>query len=142
MAPKESVSGWLNAAKAGSEPAAQKLWERYFEQLVRLARKKLGDLPRRSVDEEDVALSAFDSFYQGIRQGRFPRIDDRDNLWRLLVVITARKASDYRKSAGRQKRGGGRTVGESVFAILGDSVAQTDWARSSAASRRQNSPRW
>jgi DNA-directed RNA polymerase specialized sigma24 family protein len=123
MASNESVSHWLNAAKTGSEPAAQMLWERYFEQLVRLARKKLGDLPRRAVDEEDVALSAFDSFYQGIRQGRFPKIDDRDNLWRLLVVITARKASDYRQHANRQKRGGGRTVGESVFVGTGDSEA-------------------
>lgn len=116
MASPESVSHWLDAAKAGSEPAAQKLWELYYEQLVRLARTKLGDLPRRAVDEEDVALSAFDSFYRGIAQGRYPKLSGRDDLWRLLVVITARKASDYRQHAQRQKRGGGRTVGESVFA--------------------------
>lgn len=115
MTSHESVSHWLDAAKAGSEPAAQRLWERYYEQLTRLARRKLGDLPRRAVDEEDVALSAFDSFCRGVAQGRFPKLSDRDDLWRLLVVITARKASDYRQHAQRQKRGGGRTVGESVF---------------------------
>ena len=65
--------------------------------------------------------SAFDSFCQGVRQGRFPRIDDHDSLWPLLVVITARKASDYRQHAGRQKRGGGRTVGESALVTPGDS---------------------
>jgi len=123
MASQESVSHWLDAARAGSQPAAQRLWERYYEQLVRLARRKLGDLPRRAVDEEDVALSAFDSFYRGIAQKRFPTLSDRDDLWRLLVVITARKASDYRQFAQRQKRGGGRTVGESVFAGNADAAA-------------------
>ena len=47
--------------------------------------------PRRASDEEDVALSAFQSFYQGIARGRFPQLEDRDNLWRLLITITARK---------------------------------------------------
>ena len=46
---------------------------------------------RRAADEEDVALSAFDSFCRGAEQGRFPQLDGRDDLWHLLVVITVRK---------------------------------------------------
>jgi hypothetical protein len=49
---------------------------------------------RRVADEEDVALSAFDSFCAGAERGRFPDLKDRDNLWALLVTITARKAAD------------------------------------------------
>ncbi len=60
-----------------------------------------------------MALSAFDSFYGGLAQGRFPDIAGRDDLWRLLVIITARKASDQNRRASRQKRGGGRVVHES-----------------------------
>jgi DNA-directed RNA polymerase specialized sigma24 family protein len=124
MTSEGSVSRWLEAAKVGSEPAIQQLWERYFEKLVRLARGKLSNSPRRSFDEEDVALSAFRSALNGIAQGRFPKIQDRDDLWRLLVVITARKASDYRQHAGRQKRGAGQTVGENDLAALdGDGLA-------------------
>ena len=41
-------------------------------------------------------------------QGRFPRLDDRDDLWRLLVAITEHKAADQVRRARRQKRGGGR----------------------------------
>jgi DNA-directed RNA polymerase specialized sigma24 family protein len=62
-----------------------------------------------------VALSALDSFCRGAQQGRFPQLSDRDDLWRLLVVITARKAIDLRQGEGRGKRGGGKVRGESVF---------------------------
>jgi DNA-directed RNA polymerase specialized sigma24 family protein len=57
-------------------------------------------------DEEDVTQNAFNSFFQGVVKGRFPRLDDRDDLWRLLVVITARKAFDQRHQERSLKRGG------------------------------------
>ena len=113
--PTPSVSVWLAQLQGGDHAAAQPLWERYFQQLVRLARRKLGDAPRRLADEEDVALSAFNSFCRAAEAGRFPRLDDRDNLWRLLATITERKASDHRKHAFRLKRGAGKVRGESVF---------------------------
>jgi DNA-directed RNA polymerase specialized sigma24 family protein len=101
-----SVSDWVRGLQAGDHAAAQKLWERYFQQLVRLARTKLGDTPRGAADEEDVALSAFDSFCRGAEHGRFPQLSDRHDLWRLLVVITARKAVDLARHERRQKRSG------------------------------------
>src|SRR5262249_16168581 len=115
MSSPGSVTTWIEELRAGNRDAAQRLWERYFPQLVRLARRKLAGLPLRVADDEDVALSAFDSFFRGLEQGRFPHLDDRDNLWALLVVITARKAIDLRVHETRQKRGGGTTRGESVL---------------------------
>lgn len=108
-----SVTIWIDALRAGDQEAARQLWRRYFESLVRLARSKLQSKARRAADEEDVALSAFDSFYAGLSQGRFPDLADRDELWRLLVTIAARKASDQNRWESRQKRGGGRVVHES-----------------------------
>src|SRR4051794_29187265 len=87
-----SVSRWLGDLKAGDEAAVQPLWERYFARLVTLARARLRAGRRGAADEEDAALSAFNSFCTGVARGRFPRLADRDDLWRLLVVITARKA--------------------------------------------------
>src|SRR5262249_2675452 len=55
-------------------------------------------------DGEDVALSAFDSFCRGVEQGRFPKLDDRNDLWQLLFLITERKAMDLMQHEGRQKR--------------------------------------
>jgi DNA-directed RNA polymerase specialized sigma24 family protein len=114
--PEGSVSHWIGALKVGDPEAAQRLWERYFDALVRLARAKLGTIPRREADEEDIALSAFHSFCQGAARGQFPRLDDRYGLWRLLVMITARKALDQSERQRRKKRGSGRVHGESIMA--------------------------
>jgi DNA-directed RNA polymerase specialized sigma24 family protein len=106
MPSEGSVTRWLGQLKAGDAAAAQPLWERYVRRLAGLARQKLRGRPGRAADEEDVALSAFDSFCRNAEQGRFPELADRDGLWRLLVVITARKAAHLRRDEGRAKRGG------------------------------------
>lgn len=59
---KGSITFWIGDLKSGGDAAAQPLWERYFERLVRLAREQLRGRPGRVADEEDAALSAFDSF--------------------------------------------------------------------------------
>jgi DNA-directed RNA polymerase specialized sigma24 family protein len=106
MSSEGSVTRWLAPLQHGDEAAVQRLWERYFARLVGLARHKLRSAPRRFSDEEDVALSAFDSFCRQAEAGRFPRLLDRDSLWRVLVVITARKAFHLIRDENRQKRGG------------------------------------
>src|SRR5262245_3293721 len=119
-----SVSCWLRAAKAGGGTAAHALWRRYSADVVRLARARLRAAARTAEDEEDVALSAFDSFLAGAAHGRFPRLEDRHDLWRILVTITRRKALDQAARQRRRKRGGGRVLGESDLdeggAALGD----------------------
>ena len=101
----DSVTFWLGPLQRGDEEAAQQLWQRYYGRLVGLARRKLRD-QRQHDAAEDVALEAFDSFCRGAHQGRFPQLTDRDSLWRLLVMITARKAAHHRRDARRLKRGG------------------------------------
>ena len=101
-----SITVLFHALKGGDADAAQRLWDEYFRRLVGLARKKLQDSPRRAADEEDVALSAFDSFCRGAERGRFSWLEDRDDLWQLLVVITVRKAADQANHERRLKRGG------------------------------------
>ena len=105
-----SVSTWLQQLQGGDHAAAEELWQRYCKRLTDIARRMIRGLPRRVADEEDLALSAFDSFCRGAIGGRFPSLDDRNNLWRLLVTITARKAYHHGMSLRRQKRGG-----EAVF---------------------------
>jgi DNA-directed RNA polymerase specialized sigma24 family protein len=118
----QSVTQWLGRLQAGDRAAAQQLWERYFNQLVGLARAKLQGAKRRVADEEDVALSALDSFCRGAADGRFPNLHDRQGLWPLLVAIAARKAVKLVKHERRQKRGGGAVRGES--AVLGPNSDQ------------------
>jgi DNA-directed RNA polymerase specialized sigma24 family protein len=107
-----SITGWIAGMKRGEPTAAQPLWERYFARMVELARARLRAAPRRDAgsDEEDAALSAFDSLCAGLARGRFPQVADRDDLWRLLVVITTRKVMAQARRQLRQKRGGGKVV--------------------------------
>src|SRR4051812_31505360 len=88
-------------ASGGSDEAARRLWGRYFERLVRVAGARLRGAPRAAADEEGVALSAFRSLCRGVAEGRFPKLDGRDELWRLLATITARKAIDQLQREAR-----------------------------------------
>ena len=124
MRPDASVTQWIDRLKAGDPDAAQKLWERYFRRLVGLAKKKLRAAPRRAADEEDVALSAFDSFCRGAEQDRFPQLHDRLDLWQLLVLLTARKAFDLAQHERRQKRGGGGVLDEAALPVPARSSAR------------------
>jgi DNA-directed RNA polymerase specialized sigma24 family protein len=108
MSSAGSVTHWIRELQAGNHKAAQQLWEVYFRRLVALARTKLKNHAWGVADEEDVALSAFDSFCRRAEEGRFPQLLDRDDLWQLLVMITVRKAVDLVEQEGRQKRGGGK----------------------------------
>jgi DNA-directed RNA polymerase specialized sigma24 family protein len=100
----EPISRWIAHLKAGDLEAARPLWECYFDPLARLARTRLR--PGGDFDGEDVALSAFRSFCMGAARGRFPGLADRDDLWRLLVYITAQKVCDYAERRDALKRGG------------------------------------
>src|SRR5262249_27059923 len=99
MSPPGSVTHWL-ALLRGKNPrdpkaalAAQRLWERYFDQLVWLARSRLRGAACRAAAEEDVALGAFADLCAALQRDRSPQLADRHGLWRLLVTITARKAA-------------------------------------------------
>jgi DNA-directed RNA polymerase specialized sigma24 family protein len=119
MSPEGSVTHWISLLQAGDRAAAAPLWERFFQQLVDLARKRLRGAPRLPADEEDVALSAFASFCRAAERGCYPDLNGRDSLWRLLVVVTDRKAKRLIKYHCRVKRGGGHILDEHALAAEG-----------------------
>lgn len=121
MSSSGSITHWLHQLQDREPAAAQKLWEHYFRRLVALAGRVLRGTPRGAADEEDVALSAFASFCRGAECGRFPQLADRHDLWRLLVVITARKALRLARREGRRQCNG-RRRGAKGPAPLGSQV--------------------
>jgi DNA-directed RNA polymerase specialized sigma24 family protein len=102
MPSQGSVSRLIDGLAVRDEAAVEQLWRSYFRRLVGLARRRLRGAPRRLHDEEDVALSAFASFCRAAELGRFPQLLDREGLWRLLVVITVRKAAHVVRDEGRR----------------------------------------
>ena len=110
-----SVTRLIAELKNDDPEAARRLWNRYFQRVVALARQRLGRASRRAADEEDVAINVFQSLCAGAADGRFEQLNDRDDLWRLLLTITRHKAADQVRREVRKKRGGGHVRGESVF---------------------------
>lgn len=110
MSKDANVSHWIDLVKAGDSDAANQIWRHYFGRLVRLVRDRLTEQNRAVSDEEDIVLSVFDSFYDAAQNGRFPDLSDRDDLWRLLLRMSARKVVDKRRHDLRQRRGGGVKV--------------------------------
>lgn len=117
----DSVSQWLTRLKDGDRTAVTPLWNRYYPKLVAAARARLANGPRQAADEEDVALCAFDSFCRDAAAGRLPRLDDRDDLWRVLLLIAGQKAVDLIRYETAAKRGGPRGAdGAEVDALPAD----------------------
>ena len=122
----DPVTLWINQLRDADPRAAQQLWDHYCQRLYAVARKHLPAMTRRVYDEEDAAVSAFHSLCRGIAAKRFPDLDDRDNLWRLLVTITARKVSVRRRHDRRNRRDVGRTVDEAILATPDNSTPGLD----------------
>jgi len=106
MSDSNNVSHWIDLVKFGDSAAANRIWQHYFERLVQSVRRRLLGQNRAVSDEEDIVLSVFDSFYAAAEKGRFPDLSDRDDLWRLLLRMSARKVIDKRRHDLRQRRGG------------------------------------
>jgi RNA polymerase sigma factor (sigma-70 family) len=111
----EAVTRWIESLETGDEDAAARLWEYCFPRMLRYASRRLPDNLRRAMDEEDVAISAFRSFCMATARGAFTELNGRDELWRLLLCITARKARARIRHETREKRGGGKVGGESIL---------------------------
>lgn len=118
MSPDDSVTHWITQLRHGDADAAQPIWHHYFPTLVSLARARLHNGPHGMADEEDVAASVMESLFRAAREGRFPNLTDRDNLWRLIGSMTARKVVDLKRRELRQRRGGGRVHNETAIGAM------------------------
>lgn len=116
-----SVTYWLRELRGGNENAAFSLWSRYFFKVAQFARGRICGLFLRAADEEDVAASVIQSVFEGIAEGRFPQLVDRDELWKLLIAITKQKSADLIRRESRQKRGNG-TVRDEQSLVINDAL--------------------
>lgn len=85
----------------------QTLWERYFQPLIRLARSRMSR-GRRAAGSEDIALEAFLDFCARLAspeaEERFPLLQTREHLWKLLTCFTIRTAFDFNQKQRRREK--------------------------------------
>ena len=114
-----SVAHWLDGVRNGNREAAEELWNRYFTRLAVLAQTRLGKMTRER-DGEDVALSALKSVMLGVRKNRYPNLTDHQNLWPLLVAITAKKSvSELRRQLAKKRSSGAHVTLDDVRDYIG-----------------------
>jgi DNA-directed RNA polymerase specialized sigma24 family protein len=100
------------------------IWDHFFRRLCAFAETKIYKRHRRLISADEIASNAFLALVDGIREKRFEKVRNRDELWKMLTLIAARKAVNLRKRHDRAKRGNGQIKGGSVFGAAGiNSVA-------------------
>lgn len=88
--PAESFPDLMGKLKTGDAAAASLVFDRFAQQVLALARRRLQAGVAARVDPEDVLQSVFRSFFVRQREGHFV-IDNWESLWGILMTMTARK---------------------------------------------------
>ena len=99
-----SVTRWLQRLQAGESGAAQAIWDRFYQRVVRFAELQMKRNADRAVDGEDIAQSAFRAVYHAVMNGRYPDMDNRQELWQLLIVSIRNRVRRHFRDIHTQKR--------------------------------------
>jgi RNA polymerase sigma factor (sigma-70 family) len=83
------------------------LFGRCYSRVAEIGRRKLGGMPRRGFDEDDVANSAFREFLGRAAEGSFKKLENREDVWQVLTLLVGDKIGDRLRHERRKKRGGG-----------------------------------
>lgn len=100
----DSITRWIVAVRSGDAEAAERLWERYFRDLMHQARLRMSNISKSLYDEEDAALSTFYVMWQKLEEGCYAQISDRHDLWNLMLTVLMRKIGRRAKYQGAAKR--------------------------------------
>jgi RNA polymerase sigma-70 factor (ECF subfamily) len=122
MADDPSFADVMSRLRQGDNAAAAEVFRRFAHRLVALARTHLESRVRRKVDAEDVIQSVLKSFFLRYQEGQF-QLENWNNLWSMLVVITLRKCghqvAHYRAAC--------RSVEREASAMASSDEALHDW---------------
>lgn len=99
----EHSSELMRRWQTGDESAAETLFRRYFTRLHTLIQTRLSAKMAVRFDADDVVQSAFRSFFNGARDGRFV-LKHAGDLWRLLAAIAINKIRHEERRHSADKR--------------------------------------
>lgn len=106
MSSTGSITLWIERLRCQDDSTATNvLWQQFATRVLTLARFKLRHRRTKVADEDDVANSVFEALFTGVANGSFPNLNNRDDLWALLIRLTEHKAMDLLRYESRKKRG-------------------------------------
>jgi RNA polymerase sigma-70 factor, ECF subfamily len=103
--------------RTGDEMAARQLFDRYVNQVMQLARRRLSQPMARRVDAEDIAQSVFRTFFKRALEGQF-QVEEEEDLCKLLARITVHKTLRQIAHHRRAKRDAKVETSETQEAML------------------------
>jgi RNA polymerase sigma-70 factor (ECF subfamily) len=90
---KDSFAEFLTRLQGRDDAAARELFQRFANQLLTLARRRISGGLRHKVDPEDIVQSAYKSFFHRYGEGNL-EVVNWNSLWGLLTLITVRKCAE------------------------------------------------
>jgi len=125
--PAGSITRLIPAIHEGDAYAIEQLWQRYVRRVEGLVRPVVQGLTPGAGNEEDVAQSAFRAFFDVAANNKAIQLESRDELWRLLVTISRRKATDRVRHELRDRRGGeARRRPEGIENVTADTASPSE----------------
>jgi RNA polymerase sigma-70 factor (ECF subfamily) len=122
MSAQDSFHHLMARLNAGDDDAACRVFHRFAQRLLALARSRLDDALRRKEDPEDVLQSVFRSFFTRWQEGEFD-VSSWDSVWRVLTLLTVRKCADRAEYFHAQCRDLDREAGHGAAGQSGQSWA-------------------
>lgn len=119
MESNSTVTDWITQLRNGHSSACDKLWPFYLQKLTSLICNKLESSRTGVSDEEDVLIDTCEVCFRKIKEGVYPNIASRHDLWRMLTKIATRKSIDQIR---RSKKGIERLRQDSSFVHTADST--------------------
>lgn len=105
MSDDELTLSLIRAIRGGDQTAMETAWRQLYPKLLAMIRRRFDASKSVDDDEEDIALSALESFFRGLRDGRFPELTSQNEVWRLLSKMTQRKIVDRIRRGWAKKNG-------------------------------------
>jgi DNA-directed RNA polymerase specialized sigma24 family protein len=107
MSNGHSITALLSRVKSADHDAVRALFNNCYARVAAISLRKLGGTPKRAFDNDDVANSAFHEFLSGAAEGRFKKLENREDVWQVLALLVGDKIGDRLRHECRLKRGGG-----------------------------------
>lgn len=116
-----SITQCLQRLKEGDSFAEHQLWTRYLPSLLHMAQYQMRGVVDVTLEPDDVASVVFQRFLSGIQKKQICKLDDREDLWQVLLMLTKRTSIDGLRrilaaKRGLNKRTSGRSAGDSAEA--------------------------
>ncbi len=103
-----SVTGWIEELKTKNPDAQQKIWDRFVTRLENYANRILQQRGCDTIEAEDIASISFAKLFFRTPND-FRHLVNRNDLWKLLIVMAERRVIDQVRKELSVKGGSRKT---------------------------------